>query len=358
MNQVKNPFGLRNGAMITISDLMPNESGMNCNCICPDCNGAFIARMGEIRVHHFAHEKNAMCDSEKAFLVSLYRLMKEAIDEHKVFYYPGLYGAIFEKDLSHQLTVDEIKRNASLRTNKRPINGYEQIIQPGVMIPDHSVIVTGSDGKPTEIILVQRRTKGEDITLSVRLIPPPTVCKSFTAEESKRYSTLAIHIDRDLYNIKAEELKNILTNTCDGKRWVKSPLTQQWLEKKVSEQHEQFARYMERQKQEREKRLERERQAQEARREREKQLASRMRKRQQEQEQQPLRTNDVEPVKRVIRNPEQQTAQNYSSHQELLDRLILCKQCGERKPASQMAMYGGSGEDHDRGLCSECARKL
>lgn len=48
MSEVRNPFGVRNGQIITISDLSMEERGQSCNCLCPDCGGHFIARLGDV----------------------------------------------------------------------------------------------------------------------------------------------------------------------------------------------------------------------------------------------------------------------------------------------------------------------
>lgn len=51
-------YGLRDGDPVRISEV---ESGLECNCICPECKTPLIARKGQIRQHHFAHSSDTDC---------------------------------------------------------------------------------------------------------------------------------------------------------------------------------------------------------------------------------------------------------------------------------------------------------
>ena len=78
MTNLKNPFALREGEIVMIEDIPPDERGLKCNCVCPACKGPFEARLGNIRVHHFAHNGEG-CDEEVAFLNGLYILVQEYV---------------------------------------------------------------------------------------------------------------------------------------------------------------------------------------------------------------------------------------------------------------------------------------
>lgn len=69
--EVKNPFGLRNGKHITVNDLREDERGLACNCVCPLCKDPFEARLGTVRIHHFAHSGEG-CDEIASYLMGLY----------------------------------------------------------------------------------------------------------------------------------------------------------------------------------------------------------------------------------------------------------------------------------------------
>ncbi|WIG71443.1 hypothetical protein [Photobacterium damselae] len=53
----KIPFGQRVGSDILVAvDNVPN--GKNCDCVCPSCQSALIARHGHKNIHHFSHVKS------------------------------------------------------------------------------------------------------------------------------------------------------------------------------------------------------------------------------------------------------------------------------------------------------------
>ena len=89
---LKIPFALRKSdcQIIMIADVSPEQRGKSCNCVCPECNADFLARMGDIRVAHFAHSGEP-CDAVKALTGALYQLMQEALNESKRFTVPDAY---------------------------------------------------------------------------------------------------------------------------------------------------------------------------------------------------------------------------------------------------------------------------
>ena len=48
-----------NGDMAHISEV---ERGLKCNCVCPMCRRALVAKQGKVREHHFAHAKGEECE--------------------------------------------------------------------------------------------------------------------------------------------------------------------------------------------------------------------------------------------------------------------------------------------------------
>src|SRR5699024_4826446 len=88
MNLLKNPFGLRNGKIVMIADLKESERGERCGCVCPYCKAHFVARLGEVRQPHFAHNGKP-CDEVVAVMTAAYTLLREAIEESGSFTYPA-----------------------------------------------------------------------------------------------------------------------------------------------------------------------------------------------------------------------------------------------------------------------------
>jgi hypothetical protein len=87
-NHIKLPFALRDGVLVHISEV---ESGLKCNCICPDCKSPLVARKKEGKVTpHFAHH-NGNPDCKHALESALHRLAKDIIEEQKAIALPS-YG--------------------------------------------------------------------------------------------------------------------------------------------------------------------------------------------------------------------------------------------------------------------------
>jgi hypothetical protein len=60
---IKLPYAIRNGELIHISKV---TSGKQNDCLCPECNQPLIAKKGNKVTHHFAHEREAICNLESA----------------------------------------------------------------------------------------------------------------------------------------------------------------------------------------------------------------------------------------------------------------------------------------------------
>lgn len=59
MKMVNMVYALKNGKTVHISEV---ESGLKCECICPACGEALIARKGKKVIHHFAHKSTEECE--------------------------------------------------------------------------------------------------------------------------------------------------------------------------------------------------------------------------------------------------------------------------------------------------------
>lgn len=86
------PFGLH-APSSSLADVGSVKKGVQCDCICPSCKTPLIARQGEIKEWHFAHqsrstkqETEAPC--EYSLGVSLRLMMKQLFEEGAVFYLP------------------------------------------------------------------------------------------------------------------------------------------------------------------------------------------------------------------------------------------------------------------------------
>ena len=84
---IKFKLALRDNEVIHVSELNKDEKGLKCNCICPDCNESLIAKLGEIKTWHFAHNANSKCIGCGESLVHNYA--KKIIKENGYIFVPA-----------------------------------------------------------------------------------------------------------------------------------------------------------------------------------------------------------------------------------------------------------------------------
>ena len=195
MNILRNPFGERNGEIVVIDDLSENEKGLNCGCVCPFCGGEFEARLGNVRIHHFAHSKGG-CNEEKAYLTGLYKLFKQYVDRHNYIYLPeiNLFCCL---GVVENINKDSFEQFVSINNN---INSNKTIpFSPKIkLIPDQSEIVYRDDN-PVAIIC----SKGEK-HIAVVIQHPQIGCNLHYVSTYGETPTLKLN----LIDIKDDEIKN------------------------------------------------------------------------------------------------------------------------------------------------------
>lgn len=95
-------YGVRNGELVHVDDA---DRGQACNCTCPKCGRALVARKGEILAHFFAHEATEVnCNPTPESLIHSYA--KQQISKMSKLELPGFVveGSHQSKDgQTHQL---------------------------------------------------------------------------------------------------------------------------------------------------------------------------------------------------------------------------------------------------------------
>lgn len=86
------PFGLHTPSA-SLKDVGSVNKGSQCDCICPSCKTPLIARQGEVKEWHFAHQsrgtkKITETPCEYSLEVSLRLMMKQLLEEGVDFYLP------------------------------------------------------------------------------------------------------------------------------------------------------------------------------------------------------------------------------------------------------------------------------
>lgn len=363
MATVRNPFGLRNGKIVLISDIRDSERGRKCNCTCPDCNCHFLARLGTIRQRHFAHDGEP-CDSTRAILTAIYQLCYDAILEKNTFTFPSCYGLYRGFNRTRKASWSDIKSASSFSSYKsRPEDNYELIIKSR-SFPIEKIEIHKNSNSIPDALLITDSINHHD--LAIVLVPPATLCKLPSPSPFKLVPTIAIHINSDLYQITSTNLKSILRDSNKNKEWVSSPKINEWLNKKLQEQHKCHEQHLSTQKPQ--------------------PVAKSSTIHKFTEEVRPKKPSATPPIqshlissmslpseeKRIIESfPPNQTAENFST---LLNRKysslpeckvvddsgsawFRCRECGVWKQADDMTIYGGMGKDACSGLCTLCSRK-
>lgn len=214
--QLKNPFAVRktDGHIVMISDLPPEQRGKACGCVCPECKSDLIARMGKIRIPHFAHSGN--CDSVKAFINPLYQLMVEGLQENPQFVWPNCFGSFQESTGKEWLSAELCA-------------GYVPIIRTDSFTVESSEIRKNNRGIAEALILTARK----DHSLAIVLVPPATICKIPRPKAVEGVSTIVIRIPKtlDFHHVTSDQLKHILLRETQGKEWLSSPKIDEWHQK-------------------------------------------------------------------------------------------------------------------------------
>jgi hypothetical protein len=84
-NQVKLPFGLKDGELVHISKV---PSGLACGCVCSACGVRLVAKKGKVNAHSFAHYKSDEC--EHAVETALHYAAKQVLEESAQIALPEL----------------------------------------------------------------------------------------------------------------------------------------------------------------------------------------------------------------------------------------------------------------------------
>lgn len=86
-------YGLKDGILVHINDV---QSGLKCNCVCPECASPLVARKGQKVSHHFAHYKSADCNHGTE--TALHIMAKNIIFQKKRLFVPRTPKSIYMDD--------------------------------------------------------------------------------------------------------------------------------------------------------------------------------------------------------------------------------------------------------------------
>ena len=172
MSALRNPFAIKDNKLVLIEDLTSDQKGLSCGCVCPACGDVFIARMGDIRVKHFAHSTKG-CDEVQAYITSLYRLLKEIIESGISIYIPSViveYNDFYENT---PLTMGNIEEKVRLLSHPGLSDRQITVRTGRSMIFESAEYAHNKQGRILALLL---NKNGKQLALKVT--PPDTVCKT------------------------------------------------------------------------------------------------------------------------------------------------------------------------------------
>lgn len=146
-----NPYGLKNGRIVTIRDVPP---GLACGCYCPSCGSALVAKKGKKKVHHFSHLHGETCKG--SFETALHYKAKEIFSNYHSLTLPmtdlekkGI-GGFFDK-----------KRNYYVfnKIPKQYFSYYHVFVEQKIGKIRADIILQGKDGPFIVEIFVNHRVE-------------------------------------------------------------------------------------------------------------------------------------------------------------------------------------------------------
>ena len=186
---VKLYHGVRNGTIVDIADV---ERGRACGCICAHCKQPLVAKKGQIRRHHFAHDSGSEC--AWGLETTLHRLAKEVLERAGQLWIPAV-------------TLELANKRAQLKDARYILLDRVTLeAHAGGFVPD---VIAESQGTP--LIVEIKVTHGVDDTKLAKI-------------KEGGVSALEIDLSRTARNATIEELTPLIVGKSQHKRWLHSEL--------------------------------------------------------------------------------------------------------------------------------------
>lgn len=345
MSWLRNPFAVRDGNIILIEDLTAAQRGAKCHCKCPACNGDFIARMGDVKVHHFAHSKDA-CDEILAYMSGLYKLVKQIFDTGAPFFVPDL-AISYSFPENDVLNENNVCRYIKI-VSKNSDTENKMIVSKGrYIVFDNSELSYDNKNHIKAIELEYMNNR-----MAIKIMPPDTVCKMAAVPPHKEMSTLVLNFTEDADKIQfsnSTEFQKYLLSDTLNKFWV--------FNSKIKKIYPQLFALSQKAYQDR---IEALQQACEA-----KKLAE-QRYIAQKEEQERLYTmkkeaeiaEDKAKSDKLLAKGYEQVKDKFTQQEDPIydsfnNRWVQCELCGEIKEASEFSVHGGINHAN-LGKCKKC----
>jgi len=175
--------------------------------------------MGEIKIHHFAHSKDA-CDEAVAYTSGLYRLIRQILSDNVSFYIPAL---IITYNIPNDELLDENNIDFHIRFVNENYNGANRmLISAGRYITFESVeLCVDNKNQIQALELVYKNSK-----MAIKVMPPDTICKKAVITPHKDMATLVLNFTDDenvIQTSNSRMFREFLLSEHLSKQWISNP---------------------------------------------------------------------------------------------------------------------------------------
>jgi len=231
--EIKLSYGLKDGKILHISELSPEDRGASCGCLCPLCKGELIAKMGAKNRHHFAHSSGIECDIEHAQQTGLHLLAKQIIAENDHILLPGWIISLSEIRSQECGYFDGMELKIELPAYPAREYGYNKVelekSYPGI-IADAVIYIENQpcivEIAVTHFVDDEKLKKTREIGISMIEID---LCELLKAK-----------LDYD-------EIKSSVLNNAHNRKWIYNRVREKKLIEKQAEFNEKYRNYKDKQ---------------------------------------------------------------------------------------------------------------
>lgn len=197
-NQTKLIYALKDGQITSIDDV---ERGSKCGCVCPACGEPLIAKKGTKVMHHFAHPPGTNC--AYGYQTSLHLAAKDILSKAKKMVIPAVM-LDFPDSHKKEMISEEVEI---------AIDHVELERRFGDVIPD---------------VVVYTKKKCFFVEIYVT---HPVDDEKLAKLEKANISTIEIDLSKVDRMLSPEELKTILLQSNNSKKWIYNAAVFKWMDK-------------------------------------------------------------------------------------------------------------------------------
>lgn len=208
-NQVKLPYGLKDGELVHISQV---PSGLACHCYCASCHTALVAKKGKKNAHGFSHYKSDEC--AHAFETTLHYLAKKVLEESAQISLPEF---IIHEQVNGETCGQSISKSgsATVCTEHSVIIEDIKLEKPlGQIIPDVIATINGSpfliEIAVTHFVDDLKEQKLNEIQIPCIEIDMSTVARDANLDEIRKQVVNLVINKTWLFHIDTEQVRERL----------------------------------------------------------------------------------------------------------------------------------------------------